>query len=194
MSRKQKNNVKTKSKSLSVDSKEWKVPMNPPETSYAQFPFTIQGALLDFEVAKGDNDKLTYSGVLTAFRRTLTQTAMALSFRVTHVAVYGNTSTLNTDLGTKPSQADYVAVEDAYTGREVRGSSTPTVRARAGIALSPLKAMKWYNSANFDSIPEKDIVYIRTGMSSACLPDDSTQAYTIVVRGFCRIPRRNGSC
>jgi len=119
--------------------------------------------------------------------------AATLALRVTHIGIYGRVSTPETT--TAVSSQSTIVLEDAYTGRQVRGISTPVKRARAGIQLSELRRMRWYDAGNIGTISEQDLAYFRVTDTSSCF-DFSTGAtgYDIVVRGFARLSRNIGTC
>lgn len=112
--------------------------------------------------------------------------------RVTHVGIYGGVSTTISG-SSESSVQDIVVLEDAYTGRQVRGYSTPVKRARAGLVVADIRAMKWYDAGNTDTIAEKHICYFRRAESEACLSGSPTQ-YDVIVRGYAKISRNIGSC
>jgi len=139
---------------------------------------------------------LNYPNVITALHKTFASSSSADSnqyygIRVTHVGVYGSVST-PAATGT-PSDQDIVFLEDAFTGRQVEGVSTPVKRARAGLVMSALKALRWYSQGNNNAIVEQDIAYVRVAASHGC-PAGPANSYDIVVRGFARVSRNLGTC
>lgn len=141
-----------------------------------------------------NNFTLTYAGVVRSLDSFVgCSTVTTLAIRVTHVGVYGKTSTAET--ATENASQSIVTLYDSQTGRPVRGVSDYTSRARAGLEMSQLRQWKWYNSGSYDTFDEKDIVYVRKTGGNTC-PDPSTEAssYDIVVQGFCRFTRLPPAC
>lgn len=168
------------------------MPETPPESSIASFPFVLQGNNIAFLISKETNYTLKYSGVYQAIKSGL-GAFPSMALRVTHVGVYGKTSTQET-VGGNASQS-IVNIVDSRTGRSVRGISDYTKRARAGLVLSDLGQVSWYNAGSLSSARDEDIAYLRKTGASIC-PDDDKEgsSYDIVVRGFCRIAYNVQGC
>lgn len=176
-----------------VDSTQWNMPMDPPSTTQSVFPFTLQGGTALWSLEKDSAGTLTYSKVFAALVQSFSMGTATLALRVTHIGIYGRVSTPETT--TAVSSQSTIVLEDAYTGRQVRGISTPVKRARAGIQLSELRRMRWYDAGNIGTISEQDLAYFRVTDTSSCF-DFATGAtgYDIVVRGFARLSRNIGTC
>lgn len=186
---------KAKTRAISFDAKVWKMPLDPPETSQAQFPFTLQGNAASFGVDSSSDYTLTYSSVAEALQEAYGITSNSISVRVTHYGVYGPTSPLATGGTTPvPNIPFTLRVDDAFTGRNVQNTSTPVKRARGGFIQPEVRAMKWYSHGNRDSVAEKHIAYLRYTDSGSCPPANWLDSFTIVIRGFARISRVVGTC
>jgi len=186
--------AKRKPRIHSIDSSVWRLNPTPPETSFGVLPFTIQGNLIAFNIKKENNYTLNYPGVVQGLNQFVSCTSGAtLAVRVTHVGVFGKTSTAETIEGN--ASHSIVTMYDSYTGRSVRGVSDYTKRARAGIQMSMLRQLKWYNLGSLDTFDEKDIVYFRkTGANTCPDPTSETNSYDVVVRGFVRFTAQPGTC
>lgn len=186
--------VRRKKRTGNIDSREWRLPVVPPETSFATLPFTIQGPLGAFgtDAGKGTID---YSGVQTALVSGLNVTCTNspnFAFRVTHVGVYGPTS-MAVDSAGFSTQA-IVTITCANSGRNVRGVSSFADRCRAGIEVPLLRQWKWYDGGNNDTISEKEIAYIRVNSANQCPGSTNSASYDVVVRGYVRFSRKMGVC
>lgn len=168
------------------------MPVTPPETSYASLPYTVMGSIQSFGMNKANNWTLEYENIRPAIVAKFATSNAQLAFTVAKVGIYGLTSTLSDS--TSSTVQKQVLVEDAYTGRLVQGVSTPVDRARAGFVQSPIRRMYWYNSANNDVIPQKHILYLRTGDKQACPLDEEAIKYQVLVQGKLRIAPNPTKC
>jgi len=175
------------------DSRLWRIPLNPPETTQAEFPVTLNASLKAFGATKAGKFVVTYPAVVAELGKQFNLPDIKyVSIRITSYAVYGLTSVLPTQSLTSVQKS--ISIEDAYTGREVRGYSTPVVRARAGIIQNPLRQMRWYNAGNDDENQEKHLFYLRIGDEGICPDEDNMIAYNCIVAGYVRISKFIGAC
>lgn len=181
------------SATVSIDSRKWNLPPQPPETSQSSAPFVLQGNATTFGLSKANNFTLNYGGVVAGLRLTYSLgTDANLAIRVTHVGVYGSTSSPVTS--SQEASQYIITLTEASSGRAERGVSDAVHRARAGFVVPHLRQWKWYDSGNRDTIAEKDIAYIRAAYNSGCPEDTQQNALDIIVKGYYRISRNIGTC
>lgn len=169
------------------------MPTTPPETSLSVLPFTVQGGTTLFAIDKENSYRLTYPGVNSALRTMFDFAATTKwAIRVTHVGIYGRTSTAETNEAA--SEQNLIMLSDLYTGRQVRGVSDYTKRARAGFEAAEIRKMSWYSEGDPDSFPLPVLADIRVGNNTVQCPVENGNAYNIVVKGFVRFTRAVSGC
>jgi len=201
MPKKNKNQKRNKSQRISEDSRIWRMPLDPPETSLSDLKFTIQANPATFQMTKANGFVMTYFDISTVIRSRL---GFALtdrfSVRIFSVGAYGSVSNTPAAINTASTQAQ-IWLQDSFTGRMVAGYSSPVKRARAGFHLAKLRREYWYNASNPPaSAPGVDasnfnICTLRIGEGPSCPADDAySTAVDIVVSGVCRPTRTFPDC